>query len=114
MVFLQPNPTHMRKALVLLPLLIFMACGTVKLATPTVDDVALASTDYHGKEVMEVHCGNCHKIYKPRKFSTEHWNGIVPKMVGKANKRAGKTEQAGIDASGEENLLRYILTMTNK
>lgn len=58
----------MRKALALLPLLIFMACGTVKLATPTEDDVALASRDYpgitlaelnHGKEVMEVHCGNC-------------------------------------------------------
>ncbi len=113
----------MRKAFVLLPLLIFMACGTVKLATPTEDDVTLASRDYpgitlaelnHGKEVMEVHCGNCHKIYKPRKFSTEHWNEIVPEMVGKANKRAAKTDQAGIDAAGEENLLRYILTMANK
>lgn len=41
------------------------------------------------KEIMNRHCGNCHKPHDPMNYSLQQWSGIVAKMVGKVNGKAG-------------------------
>lgn len=60
-----------------------------------------------GKSLYEGYCAICHELKKPTSESEEEWRRIVPPMVKKAN---NKTNNA-IDAKGEEQILRYVITM---
>ena len=60
-----------------------------------------------GKSLYEGYCAICHELKAPASESESEWRKIVPPMVKKAN---GKTNNA-IDAKGEEQILRYVITM---
>lgn len=60
-----------------------------------------------GRDLYEAYCAICHELEKPSSESEGSWRKIVPEMVVKANR---KTNNA-IDASGEEKILRYVITM---
>lgn len=62
---------------------------------------------YEGKVLYELNCALCHSLEKPSSESEEKWKVIVPDMVGKVNRRSIN----GIDAAGEEKILRYLITM---
>lgn len=60
-----------------------------------------------GKVLYENNCALCHDLVEPIHESEEGWRRIVPEMVVKANKKNGNT----LDPSGEEKILRYVITM---
>ncbi len=60
-----------------------------------------------GKVLYENNCAMCHSLEKPSSESEDEWKKIVPEMVGKVNRRSTN----GIDAAGEEKILRYLITM---
>lgn len=62
-----------------------------------------------GKELYESNCQTCHKLAKPGSESESAWNHIVPEMVQKTNRKAGKDV---LDAEGEKLILRYLITMS--
>jgi cytochrome c5 len=62
-----------------------------------------------GKELYESNCQTCHKLAKPNSESESAWNHIVPEMVEKTNRKAGKDV---LDADGENLILRYLITMS--
>lgn len=103
-------------------LAILVACGTAKNTTPTVEampsqaDVDRVQTKFpgytldqlqEGKKIFEANCALCHRLKKPTSEPEEEWKKIVPRMVKKANGKNGNA----IDASGEEKILRYVITM---
>lgn len=62
-----------------------------------------------GKELYEANCQTCHKLESPSSESESGWNHIVPEMVEKTNRKAGKQV---VDATGEQLILRYLVTMS--
>ena len=60
-----------------------------------------------GKFLYEVNCALCHDLMLPSSEPEDEWRTIVPDMVKKANKKNGNT----LDAAGEEQILRYVITM---
>jgi len=95
------------------------ACGTVKLSIPVQADVdrgtakfpGLTIEDlYKGKLIYEQACVKCHAMKNPTSRSEDKWRKIVPKMVLKANKKAGKEL---IDSNNREVLLKYLVTMSS-
>jgi cytochrome c5 len=102
---------------------ILVACGTAKNATPKVEmlpsqaDVDRVATKFpgytldelnEGKKMFEANCALCHKLKNPSSEPESEWRTIVPRMVVKVNKKMGTT---AVDASGEEKILRYVITM---
>ena len=67
---------------------VISACST-KLYEPSEANVNKRVTaslrDLHkGKEIYAEKCGQCHKIYKPEKFSVKQWGEIMAVMAPKA------------------------------
>ena len=50
-------------------------------------------------------CGRCHPAYAPASHTEEQWAMWVPKMVPKANKKAGSV---AIDEAGQELILKFL------
>ena len=94
------------------------SCTMSKSAAPSqakVDSVADKFPGYtlaemmKGKELYESNCQTCHKLAKPDSETESEWNHIVPEMVQKTNRKAGKDV---LDAEGEKLILRYLITMS--
>lgn len=94
------------------------SCTMSKSAAPSqanVDAVADKFPGYtladlmKGKDLYESNCQTCHKLAKPNSESESAWNHIVPEMVQKTNRKAGKDV---LDAEGENLILRYLITMS--
>lgn len=107
----------MKKISIISVLVILCSCSA-KLITPTQSDVDKVSSTYpgytladlnQGKTIYEQNCKKCHGLKKPSSQSEADWNEVVPDMVAKANKKAKKTV---IDAKAQEQLLKYLLTMS--
>ncbi len=102
---------------------ILVACGTAKNSggakvesMPSQADVERVKDKFpgytltdlnEGKKLFEANCALCHGLKKPASRTEEEWKTIVPRMVKKVNAKNGNT----LDASGEEKILRYVVTM---
>ncbi len=64
-----------------------------------------------GKTLYETKCNTCHSLKNPTSYSEEKWTAIVPKMVSMSNK---KYSTSIINASDEEKMKRYLITMSIK
>lgn len=62
-----------------------------------------------GKTHYETHCGSCHGLKSPDSEPEAEWNTIVPRMVVKTNKRAGKE---AVDSKMQDLILQYVVTMS--
>ncbi len=109
----------MKKILFILFVSVAVACGTVKLAAPQQSDVDRVSTKYPGYTLAELNdgkalfqetCNRCHKLKNPTSRDETKWDEIVPKMIGKLNKKEGKTV---IDEKQQEFILKYLVTMSS-
>lgn len=94
------------------------ACGATKLVIPSSADAERGSQKFpgvtvaslnEGKSLFEQNCGKCHGLKDPTKRDEEKWNSVVPRMVKKVNKKAGKEE---IDSRKQQLLLQYLVTMS--
>jgi cytochrome c5 len=94
------------------------SCTMSKSAAPSqarVDSVADKFPGYtladmtKGKDLYESNCQTCHQLAKPDSETESAWNHIVPEMVQKTNRKAGKDV---LDAEGEKLILRYLITMS--
>lgn len=110
----------MKKSLFILFSLVLISCSSTKLVTPTQADVERGSARFSnltldelntGKMNFEKQCNKCHGLGKPSTKSADELNKIVPRMVIKANKKAGKEV---IDAAMQESILKYLVTMAKK
>lgn len=64
-----------------------------------------------GKIQYETHCQSCHGLPKPESEDEAEWNRIVPDMVRKTNRKAGKV---AVDSTGQARILQYVVTITTK
>lgn len=63
-------------------------------------------TDYTaGQALYAENCGRCHPAYAPASHTEAQWAMWVPKMVPKANKKAGSV---AIDEAGQELILKFL------
>lgn len=109
----------MKKKLITLGIAALLsACGATKLVTPSESDAERGSQKFpglslgslhEGKMLFEQNCGKCHGLKDPTKRSEEKWNKVVPRMVQKVNKKAGKEE---LDAREQLLILQYVVTMS--
>jgi cytochrome c5 len=97
--------------------LALVSCSA-KLLVPTQADADRGMTKYEGlsltsllegKALFEQNCSKCHGLKSPTSRNEEKWNKIVPIMVKKVNKKAGKEE---LDAAEEQLILKYLVTMS--
>lgn len=107
----------MKKTLVFVGILLLIACGTAKKVTLTQADFERADKTYpgitsaelsEGKSIFESNCNQCHTLRKPANKTEEQLKKIVPRMVGKVNRRADKEV---IDEKAKETLLKYLVVM---
>ena len=107
----------MKKVICIALIAVLSACS-VKLLVPTQADVNRVSTKYPGytieelsmgKSIFETNCKGCHGLKNPSSRSEDKWKEIVPKMVRKLNKEAGKEV---MDSKQQETLLKYLITMS--
>ena len=98
-------------------ILLIASCGGAKLLVPNQTDADRGAEMYTGytlndlnagKTIYQNQCNKCHPLYQPSQFSEQKWNMITPKMVAKANGKAGKTV---INQEQQELLLRYLQVM---
>jgi cytochrome c5 len=91
---------------------ILAACGSAKTATAI--NLSAAQAKYPGYGMADFtagqalyaeNCGRCHPAYAPGSHTEEQWAKWVPKMVPKANKKAGTV---AIDESGQELILKFL------
>jgi hypothetical protein len=108
----------MKKTSLILSVTLIIAGCSAKLIMPSQADSDRMSTKYpgyslvelnEGKTLYETNCGNCHGLKKPSAHTEQQWSGIVPDMVRKVNKKAGKEL---LNRSNEESILRYVVTMS--
>src|ERR1700735_4182070 len=106
----------MRILFVLFLILTFAAC-TVKLMVPAQSDADRVSGKYPGYSLAELNadkalyestCSRCHRLKNPTSRSEAKWDKIVPKMIGRLNRKEGKEV---IDAKQQDAILRYLVTM---
>lgn len=97
--------------------LALVSCSA-KLLAPTQADADRGKAKYEGltlaslnegKELFQQNCSQCHGLKSPTSKTEEKWNKIVPIMVKKVNKKAGKEE---LDAAEEQLILKYLVTMS--
>src|ERR1700688_4824954 len=103
----------MKKLFYLLLMFFFTACS-FKLITPAQSDVDRVSSKYpgytlaelsDGKTLFEQTCNRCHRLKNPVSRSENKWKEIVPKMIGKLNKKEGKE---AINEKQQESILKYL------
>ena len=108
----------MKKTMFVLAITVLAACGTNKVLTHSQLDVDRGAKKYQGltladlnqgKMIYEKSCGNCHGLKKIESRNEEQWKSIVPDMVKKTNKKAGKEE---INSDQQQVLLKYLITMS--
>jgi hypothetical protein len=58
-----------------------------------------------GQALYAENCGRCHPAYAPASHTEAQWAMWVPKMVPKANKKAGSV---AIDEAGQELILKFL------
>ena len=89
----------MKKSFILISIVLLTACSSAKLLTPAQSDVDRVAVKYpgytlaelnEGKAMFEQTCSRCHRLKDPASRNEDKWNKIVPKMIGKLNKREGK------------------------
>lgn len=106
------------KKIIFITLIGMLTACSAKLIRPTQADVDRVAAKYpaytlaelnEGKAIYEQQCAACHALQKPASRNEEAWKKIVPVMVTKVNKRAGKEE---ISPEKQEILLRYLVTMS--
>ncbi|UKJ07126.1 hypothetical protein [Solitalea lacus] len=109
----------MNKTLLVMCVIVMAACGTKKVLTKDDADVARGAlkypgytlTEFHaGKTATESYCGSCHALKNPANFNEAQLSTTVPKMVKKANRKAGSEV---IDAKTQESILKYMVTMSS-
>ena len=83
--------------------LFLFSCGTKQVATTTTtssEPIAEVPSDKltlelaEGKNLYDNNCGNCHKLYEPKKFTQEEWKPILTRMQKKA--KLDDTQMASI------------------
>jgi hypothetical protein len=106
----------MRIALVIFLIMAVTGC-TVKLMVPAQSNVDRVAGKYPGyslpelsadKALYESTCSRCHRLKNPTSRSEAKWDKIVPKMIGRLNRKEGREV---IDAKQQESILRYLVTM---
>lgn len=107
----------MNKLILIFSIILFTGCSA-KLLVPVQADVDRVAEKYQGytlaelnegKSIYEQQCDGCHGLNRPQSRNEKAWNKIVPEMVEKVNKKAGKEE---IDQKEQETLLKYLVTMS--
>ncbi len=107
----------MKKCIGAFAIVFLIACGSAKLLLPTQADADRGAQKFsgltlaelnEGKSLYEMNCAACHGLKRPASQSEREWNKIVPEMVGKVNKEAGKEV---IDAHKQQVILNYLVTM---
>ncbi|MEY4460508.1 MAG: hypothetical protein RL429_497 [Bacteroidota bacterium] len=107
---------HQRTVLTALSAFVFVgilaSCGGSKPASGPNLSAAQAKypgyslADYTaGQALYAENCGRCHPAYAPASHTEEQWAMWVPKMVPKANKKAGSV---AIDEAGQELILKFL------
>jgi cytochrome c len=105
------------KRIFIVSMVIFLSACSAKLLVPTQADADRGTEKYpnvtlaqlnDGKKLFEEQCANCHGYKNITKSSDEEWADVIPKMVKKANKKAGKEV---IDANGQDLILKYVMVM---
>ena len=107
----------MKKILVTLSIAFLISCSH-KITALTQADADRGATLFEGttlatlaqgKALFEGNCSRCHPLKSPTSRKEEQWKKIVPRMVIKVNHKVGHEE---IDASEEQLILRYLITMS--
>ncbi|MCO4292143.1 hypothetical protein NF867_04610 [Solitalea sp. MAHUQ-68] len=108
----------MKKSLIIISAITLAACGTSKVTSKNADVERGALkfpgytvSEYNaGKKATQAYCGGCHALKTPQDFNEAQWSMIVPKMVKKANKKAGSEV---IDPKAQEAIMKYLITMSS-
>lgn len=88
------------------------ACGAAK--TPSTVNLTAAQAKYPGYSMADFsagqalyaeNCGRCHPAHAPSSHTEDQWAHWVPKMVPKANKKAGTV---AIDDAGQELIIKFL------
>lgn len=96
---------------------ILTACGA-KLVPPTQADVDRGARKFpgltlndltEGQSLFKAKCSQCHPLKNPTSRNEEEWRKVVPKMAGKAERKANKQK---IDPATQEKILKYLITTT--
>ena len=94
-----------------------VACGSAK--STSAINLTEAQAKYPGYSMADFtagqalyanNCGRCHAAYTPGSHTEEQWAKWVPKMVPKANKKAGTV---AIDESGQELILQFLFAASH-
>ena len=104
---------------VVLPVLVvavLAACSARKTesaapAKAPVETVALDPALLTGKTLYETHCGGCHPLKKAEGRTKEAWTSVVPRMVVKVNKKAGKEV---LGEAEKTQILNYLHAVAKK
>ncbi len=107
---------HQRTVLTALSAFVFVgilaSCGGSKPASG--HNLSAAQAKYPGYSLADYtagqalyaeNCGRCHPAYAPASHTEAQWAMWVPKMVPKANKKAGSV---AIDEAGQELILKFL------
>lgn len=106
----------MNKPIAIAAIILLAGCFAAKKTVPTQEEVNQMQGKYpgytlvemqQGKALFETHCNTCHPLKNPSSHSEEDWNGIVPEMVGKVNKK----EKTSFGTKEEQLILKYIITV---
>lgn len=98
-------------------LAVLAACGSAK-STSTVN-LSAAQAKYPGYSLADFttgqalyaeNCGRCHPAYAPSSHTEEQWAHWVPKMVPKANKKAGTV---AIDDAGQDLIIKFLYSASH-
>ena len=109
----------MKKSFILIFIVALTACSSAKLLTPGQSDIDRVSAKYpgytlaelnEGKAVFEQTCSRCHRLKDPTSRNEDKWKEIVPKMIGKLNR---KEKKVVIDDKQQTTILKYLVTMSS-
>ncbi len=94
-----------------------VACGSTK--STSAINLTAAQAKYPGYSMADftagqalyaANCGRCHPAYAPSSHTEEQWAKWVPKMVPKANKKAGTV---AIDDAGQDLIIKFLFAASN-
>ena len=105
----------MKKAFIITLILILAACASTKRTSPSQSNINKVTSNPEkimgdldqGKLLFENHCGICHALKNPSKYTESEWNKIVPQMTARVNKKEGNV----LDADAQQAILKYVVAM---